>query len=276
MKEIKIDKIKIGGDNPIILIAGPCVIESEVSALEHAETIKKTADETGIPFIYKSSYDKANRTSINSFRGPGIKKGLKILKKIRETFKIPLLSDVHTQEEVKEAKEVLDIIQIPAFLSRQTELLLEAGRSGRPVNIKKGQFLSPWDMEEVLNKVKSTGNDNILLTERGTSFGYNNLVTDFRSLLIMKGYGYPVIYDASHSVQLPGGKKSSSGGNREFIKPLALAACSVGCNGIFIEVHRNPDEALSDGPNMLPLGELTNFLKTLKEIDNLIHGFKKS
>ena len=228
-----------------------------------------------MPFIFKSSYDKANRTSLDSFRGPGIKKGLKILQKVKETLKIPVLSDVHTCQEIKEAESILDIIQIPAFLSRQTELLLEAGRTGKAVNIKKGQFLAPWDMAEVVGKVRSTGNENILLTERGTSFGYNNLVSDFRSLVIMKKLGCPVIYDASHSVQLPGGKGSASGGKSEFIKPLALAACSVGCDGIFIEVHQNPEEALSDGPNMLPLNALSDFLEKIREIDSLIHGYKK-
>ena len=276
MEEIVIDKIKIGGENPIVLIAGPCVIESESSALEHAKAIKKIAEKVGIPLIYKSSYDKANRTSGVSFRGPGLKEGLKILKKVKEEFEVPLLSDVHNREEIKEVKEVLDIIQIPAFLSRQTDLLIEAGRTGKPINVKKAQFLAPWDMQQVIKKLESTGNKNILLTERGVSFGYNNLVSDFRSLVIMKDFGYPVIYDASHSVQLPGGKGSASGGERQFIKPLALAATSVGCNGIFIEVHKNPDDALCDGPNMIPLAELSELLKTLKEIDGLIHGYKKS
>ena len=276
MKEIIIDKVKIGGGNQVVLIAGPCVIETESSALEHAAAIKEIADRTGIPFIYKSSYDKANRTSLNSFRGPGIRKGLSILRKVKETLAIPVLSDVHTCQEIKEAASVLDIIQIPAFLSRQTELLLEAGRTGKAINIKKGQFLAPWDMAEVVNKVRSTGNENILLTERGTSFGYNNLVSDFRSLVIMRKLGYPVIYDASHSVQLPGRKGSASGGESEFIKPLVLAACSVGCDGIFIEVHRNPEEALSDGPSTLPLEELPDLLKKIKEIGSLIHGYKKS
>ncbi len=276
MKELRVGEIKIGAGNPIVLIAGPCVIEGESSALEHAAAIKQIAARAGVPFIYKSSYDKANRTSLDSFRGPGIRKGLKILQKVKETLVIPVLSDVHTCQEIKEAASVLDIIQIPAFLSRQTELLLEAGRTGKAVNIKKGQFLAPWDMAEVVNKVMSTGNEKILLTERGTSFGYNNLVSDFRSLVIMKKLGYPVIYDASHSVQLPGRKGSASGGESEFIKPLALAACSVGCDGIFIEVHQNPEEALSDGYNMLPLAELSNLLKTIKEIGSLIYGYKKS
>ena len=276
MREIIIGKVKIGGNNPVVLIAGPCVIEGESSALEHAVAIKEIAARAGVPFIYKSSYDKANRTSLDSFRGPGIRKGLKILQKVKETLAIPVLSDVHTCQEIKEAASVLDIIQIPAFLSRQTDLLLEAGRTGKAVNIKKGQFLAPWDMAEVVNKVRSTGNENVLLTERGASFGYNNLVSDFRSLVIMKKLGFPVIYDASHSVQLPGGKGSASGGESEFIKPLALAACSVGCDGIFIEVHQNPGEALSDGYNMLPLAELSGLLEIIKEIGSLIHGYKKS
>jgi len=276
MREIVIEKIKIGGKNPIFLIAGPCVIENESSALEHAESIKKIALQAGIPLIYKSSYDKANRTSGVSFRGPGFKEGLRILKKVKEEFEVPVLSDVHTQAEIKEAEAVLDILQIPAFLCRQTDLLIEAGKSGKPVNIKKGQFLAPWDMQEVIKKLESTGNKNILLTERGTSFGYNNLVSDFRSLIIMKKFGYPVIYDASHSVQLPGGKGSASGGERQFIKPLALAATSVGCDGIFIEIHKNPDKAPCDGPSMLCLKELSELLKILKEIDDLVHGYKKS
>ncbi len=276
MKEVIVDKIKIGGDNPLVLIAGPCVIEGEMDSLKHAEAIVKITRKIGVPYIYKSSYDKANRLSINSFRGPGLKKGLKILKKVKDKFKIPVLSDVHNLEEIKEAKEVLDIIQIPAFLCRQTDILLEAARTGKPVNIKKGQFLAPWDMEYLIKKVESTGNKNIILTERGTTFGYNNLVSDFRSLIIMKNFGYPVIYDASHSVQLPGGKGSTSGGNREFIKSFALAASSVGCNGLFIEVHKNPDRALCDGPNMLALSELSGLLEKAKEINNLVHDYKKS
>lgn len=276
MKEVIVDKIKIGGDNPLVLIAGPCVIEGEMDSLKHAEAIVKITRKIGVPYIYKSSYDKANRLSVNSFRGPGLKKGLKILKKVKDKFKIPVLSDVHNLEEIKEAKEVLDIIQIPAFLCRQTDILLEAARTGKPVNIKKGQFLAPWDMEYLIKKVESTGNKNIILTERGTTFGYNNLVSDFRSLIIMKNFGYPVIYDASHSVQLPGGKGSTSGGNREFIKSFALAASSVGCNGLFIEVHKNPDRALCDGPNMLALSELSGLLEKAKEINNLVHDYKKS
>lgn len=276
MKEVIVDKIKIGGDNPLVLIAGPCVIEGEMDSLKHAEAIIKITRKIGVPYIYKSSYDKANRLSVNSFRGPGLKKGLKILKKVKDKFKIPVLSDVHNLEEIKEAKEILDIIQIPAFLCRQTDILLEAARTGKPVNIKKGQFLAPWDMEHLIKKVESTGNKNIILTERGTTFGYNNLVSDFRSLIIMRDFGYPVIYDASHSVQLPGGKGSTTGGNREFIKSFALAASSVGCNGLFIEVHKNPDRALCDGPNMLALSELSGLLEKVKEINNLVHDYKKS
>ncbi len=276
MKEVIVDSVKIGAGNPLVLIAGPCVIENETSALEHARLIKKVAGKAGIPLIYKSSYDKANRTSIDSFRGPGLKKGLKILKRVKEELKIPVLSDIHTQGEIKEAEKVLDVIQIPALLCRQTDLLLAAGRTGKPINIKKGQFLSPEDMEPIIKKIASTGNENILLTERGSCFGYRNLISDFRSLVIMGKFSYPVIYDATHSVQLPGGKGSVSGGKREFIKPLALAASAVGCDGIFIEVHQHPEEALCDGPNSLPLAELLELIQTIKEIDRITHGYKKS
>jgi len=248
MKEVIVDSVKIGAGNPLVLIAGPCVIENETSALEHARLIKKVAGKAGIPLIYKSSYDKANRTSIDSFRGPGLKKGLKILKRVKEELKIPVLSDIHTQGEIKEAEKVLDVIQIPALLCRQTDLLLAAGRTGKPINIKKGQFLSPEDMEPIIKKIASTGNENILLTERGSCFGYRNLISDFRSLVIMGKFSYPVIYDATH----------------------------VGCDGIFIEVHQHPEEALCDGPNSLPLAELLELIQTIKEIDRITHGYKKS
>lgn len=266
-KEIKIGNVKIGGSNPLVLIAGPCVIESERSAVKHARALKEITRRLGVPFIFKSSYDKANRTSINSFRGPGLKKGLKILQKIKDSLGLPILSDVHCKEEMKEAALVLDVIQIPAFLSRQTDLVLAAAGTGKAVNIKKGQFLAPWDMRHIVKKIESGGNKKIILTERGVSFGYNNLVSDFRSVLIMKELGYPIVYDATHSVQMPGGLGDKSGGERKFIPYLSSAAVACGVNGIFVEVHENPDRALSDGPNMLVLGELEKMLMKLKRIE---------
>ncbi|MCM8790927.1 MAG: 3-deoxy-8-phosphooctulonate synthase [Candidatus Omnitrophica bacterium] len=269
-REVVIGEVKIGGKNPLVLIAGPCVIESESSALRHAKELKNTARKVGIPFIYKSSYDKANRTSLKSYRGPGLKKGLAILKKVKEEFKVPVLSDVHCREEVKEAAKVLDIIQIPAFLSRQTDLIIAAAETGRAVNIKKGQFLAPWDMRHVVNKIESTGNRKILLTERGVSFGYNTLVSDFRSLLIMKELGYPVVYDATHSVQSPGGQGERSGGERQFIPYLAMASVSCGVDAVFMEVHEDPDSSPSDGPNMIRLDSLEDLLIKLKKIERVV------
>lgn len=268
-KTVRVKDVKIGGKNPIVLIAGPCVIESEKSAIKHARAIKEIVDKVGIPFIFKSSYDKANRSSIRSFRGPGLKKGLAILKKVKNSLKIPVLSDIHSIEEIKEAKGVLDVIQIPAFLSRQTDLILAAAKTKKPINIKKGQFLSPWDIKNVIEKIEHSGNRNIIITERGTSFGYNMLVSDFRSILIMKKFGYPVCFDASHSVQLPGGLGTKSGGQKEFIKPLASSAVICGADAIFVEVHENPKRALSDGPNMLKLSALERFLKRIKELEKV-------
>lgn len=265
-KEIKCGSVNIGGDNPLAFIAGPCVIESEASALKHAKMLKFIAKKLGIPLVYKSSYDKANRTSIKSFRGPGLKKGLAILKKVKEEFGLPILSDIHCAKDVPEAAKVLDIIQIPAFLSRQTDLILAAADSGKVINIKKGQFLAPWDMGQVIKKIESRGNYNVLLTERGVSFGYNNLVSDFRSLLIMREYGYPVIFDATHSVQMPGGLGDKSGGERKFIPYLAMAAVTCGADAIFAEVHENPDKAPSDGPNMIRLDNLEAMLVRLKAV----------
>jgi len=267
VKEIKVGTVKIGGNNPLVLIAGPCVIESEASTMKHARMLKFIARTLDIPLIFKSSYDKANRTSIKSFRGPGLKKGLAILKKVKEEFGLPILSDVHCVMDVKEASKVLDVIQIPAFLSRQTDLMLAAAKTGKAVNIKKGQFLAPWDMGHAIKKIESAGNYNILLTERGVSFGYNNLVNDFRSILIMREFGYPVIFDATHSVQMPGGLGDKSGGERKLIPPLAMAAGACGADAIFAEVHENPDKALSDGPNMLGLDELESMLVKLKKIE---------
>ncbi len=270
IKPIKIEDIQIGNNLPFVLIAGPCVIETKDVTLDIASFLKKLTTKVGIPFIFKASYDKANRTSIGSFRGLGLRKGLDILKEIKEKLNIPILSDVHSAEEIPLAAQVLDILQIPAFLCRQTDILLAAGESGKVVNIKKGQFLAPWDMKHVVKKIESTGNKKILLTERGVSFGYNNLVSDFRSLPIMRGLGYPVIFDATHSVQQPGGLGHASGGNSEFIPLLARCAVAAGCDGIFMEVHSNPQKALSDGPNMLALNQLEKLLVELKKIDQII------
>jgi 2-dehydro-3-deoxyphosphooctonate aldolase (KDO 8-P synthase) len=260
----------VGGGEPFVLIAGPCVIESEKLARKVAASLKELTTELGIPLIFKSSYDKANRTSVRSFRGPGIDKGLKILKGIREEFDIPVLSDVHRFEEIVKASEVLDVAQIPAFLCRQTDFVLELARHARVVNIKKGQFLAPWDVENVVQKVQSTGNRNILITERGASFGYNNLVSDMRSIPILRQLGYPVVFDATHSVQLPGGAGKSSGGERAMAVYLARAAVAVGIDALFMEVHPDPDRARCDGPNTLALDSLPALLATLKGIDRLV------
>lgn len=269
-KEVKIGNIKVGANFPFFIIAGPCVIESEKATLTHAGNIKEITDKAGVACIFKSSYDKANRTSLYSYRGPGIKKGLKILSMVKKKFNLPILSDVHTQEEVKLACEVLDVMQIPALLSRQTDLIVQAARTKKPINVKKGQFLSPFDMKNVIEKITSCGNHNILLTERGNIFGYNNLVSDMRSIPIMKKFGYPVIFDASHSVQLPSGLGNKSSGQRFFIPHLAKAAVAAGCDGIFIEVHVNPDKALCDGPNTLKLNKLKKLLIQLKEINEIV------
>jgi 2-dehydro-3-deoxyphosphooctonate aldolase (KDO 8-P synthase) len=266
MKTVVAGDISIGDGNSIPLIAGPCVIESEAHVLRHAEKLKRLTQQTGVPFIFKSSYDKANRLSAKSYRGPGIKEGLKILKKVKKEFEVPILSDVHCQEEVKPSAEVLDIIQIPAFLCRQTDLVLSAAKTGRVINIKKGQFMAPWDMKNIVQKIESVGCQKILLTERGFSFGYNNLVSDMRSIVIMREFGYPVIFDATHSVQLPGGAGVSSGGQRQFVLPLARAAVAIGCDGLFLEVHENPDQAPSDGPNMVDFSMLEELLIQVKAI----------
>jgi 2-dehydro-3-deoxyphosphooctonate aldolase (KDO 8-P synthase) len=267
---VSIGNVKVGGPNPLILIAGPCVIESESSVIRHARLLKEIARSAGISLIFKASYDKANRTSVNSYRGPGLVKGLKILKKIKKELRIPILSDVHCREDVREAAKVLDIIQIPAFLSRQTDLILEAARTGKAVNIKKGQFLAPWDMKNVIKKIESTGNKNIILTERGVSFGYNCLVSDFRSVMIMKEFGYPVIYDATHSVQVPAGMGESSGGDRTYIPALSMAAVACGADGLFMEVHENPDKAMSDGPNMVKMKDLPYMLAGIKDVEKAV------
>lgn len=273
-REVKIGNAAVGSKNPLVIIAGPCVIETEKSTIDAAKKLKKISEKLKIPLIFKSSYDKANRTSISSPRGPGIEKGLKILEKVKKETGMPVLSDIHSPEEVAYAAEVLDVFQIPAFLCRQTDLIVAASKTGKPVNIKKGQFLAPWEVKNIIEKFTSTGNHNLLITERGTSFGYNNLVVDMRSILIMQEFGYPVIFDATHSVQLPGGQGSASGGQREFVAPLSKAAVAVGCNGLFLEVHQDPDKALCDGPNMLRLDDLEKLLTTLKNIDELLNQNK--
>jgi 2-dehydro-3-deoxyphosphooctonate aldolase (KDO 8-P synthase) len=269
-REISIDSVKIGADRPLVLIAGPCVIESEETTLRHAERLLTICNGLSMPLIFKASYDKANRTSIGSFRGPGMKEGLRILAKVKESLGLPVLSDIHSIEQITPAAEVLDVLQIPAFLCRQTDLLIAAAKCGRVINVKKGQFLAPWDMKNVAGKLAASGNENIILTERGVSFGYNNLVVDMRSFPIMRASGYPVVFDATHSVQLPGGQGESSGGQREFVEYLSRAAVAAGIDGIFMEVHEDPDKALCDGPNSIPLSELALLLKKLRAIDALV------
>ncbi len=269
-REITIGSFKIGAGRPLVLIAGPCVIESEAATLRHAERLMAICNGLSIPLVFKASYDKANRTSIGGFRGPGLREGLKILAKVKESLGLAVLSDIHSIEQVTPAAEVLDVLQIPAFLCRQTDLLIAAARSGRVINVKKGQFLAPWDMQNVAGKLAASGNENIILTERGASFGYNNLVVDMRSFPVMRASGYPVVFDATHSVQLPGGQGDSSGGQREFVEYLSRAAVATGIDGIFLEVHEDPDKALCDGPNSIPLDELPSLLRNLKAIDALV------
>ena len=268
-KLIKIGDVEVGAGRPLAIIAGPCVIESRDSALEHAARLKEAADRVGVPFIFKSSYDKANRSSVTSYRGPGLAKGLEILAEVKDNVGVAILSDVHEKEQVGPAKEVIDILQIPAFLCRQTDFVIAVAESGKVVNVKKGQFLAPWDMANIAQKILSTGNDQILLTERGVSFGYNNLVSDMRSLVVMRELGYPVVFDATHSLQLPGGLGHASGGERKFIAHLARAGVAVGVDALFMEVHEDPDRALSDGPNSLPLAEFEALLRVVKEIDGI-------
>jgi 2-dehydro-3-deoxyphosphooctonate aldolase (KDO 8-P synthase) len=268
-KTVGIGNITIGR-KPFVFIGGPCVIESRDIVLKIAERLKEITASLNIPFIFKSSYDKANRTSVSSFRGLGIEEGLKILSEVKEQFTVPVLTDVHTEEEAVVAAEVVDIVQVPALLSRQTNLLLACGRTGKAVNIKKGQFLSPYDMKHAIAKVESTGNTKIIITERGTSFGYNMLVNDFRSIPIMKSFGYPIIFDATHSVQKPGALSGYSGGEPEFVFPLARAAVAVGVDGVFMEVHINPADALCDGENSIALDDLPGCLKTLQNIEGVL------
>jgi 2-dehydro-3-deoxyphosphooctonate aldolase (KDO 8-P synthase) len=270
LKEIQIGKWKVGETTPLLVIAGPCVIEDKSTTIAIARELQEIQKRLNIPLVFKASYDKANRTSIRNYRGPGLEAGLDLLDFIRTRFELPVLSDVHQVSEIGKAAQVLDIIQIPALLCRQTDLLTAAGETGLPVNIKKGQFLSPWDMRFAAEKILETGNDRVLLTERGTSFGYKNLVVDMRSLPILSGFGYPVIFDATHSVQLPGGGQGQSGGDREFIPYLARAAVAAGVQGIFFEVHPNPEKALCDGANSWPLDQLEDLLKSLIEIHELV------
>jgi len=269
-KPIKIGNLTVGQGFPLVLISGPCVIEDYETTREIAAHLKEAADRLEMPFIFKASFDKANRTSVTAFRGPGLTEGLRVLEEIKKEFGIPILSDVHRICEIPAAARVLDIIQIPAFLCRQTDFIVEVAKSGKPVNIKKGQFLAPWDMANVVEKITSAGNRRILITERGTMFGYNNLVVDFRGFMIMRQTGYPVIFDATHSVQLPGGAGKSSGGQRDFAPMLARAAVAAGVDGVFMEVHTNPEQALCDGPNSLKLDTIYNLLSRLKTIHHTI------
>ncbi len=274
--ELSIGSLRVGAEKPLFLIAGPCVIESEAHARMIAERVAKIATDAGVPYVFKASYDKANRSSVNSFRGPGLREGLRILAKIKSDLKLPILTDIHEAAHAAPAAEVADILQIPAFLARQTDLLVAAGKTGRGVNVKKPQFVSPADMKNVVEKIASTGNNNIILTERGSSFGYQNLVVDFRGIPQMKKLGYPVVFDATHSVQLPGGQGYASGGQPEFIEPLARAGVAAGVDGIFIETHDNPAKALSDGANALPLDQLAGLLSRLKQISALVRGWDKA
>jgi 2-dehydro-3-deoxyphosphooctonate aldolase (KDO 8-P synthase) len=272
MHPVTIGSITIGAGHPLALIGGPCAIEGESFMLDVASRLRDITAKAAVPFIFKSSYDKANRTSIHSYRGPGLQKGLEILRKIKDAVGVPVLSDVHAVEEVNPAAEVLDVLQIPAFLCRQTDLIVAAARTGKPVNVKKGQFLAPWDTQNIVEKVRSVGNDQVLLTERGASFGYNNLVVDMRSLVVMRSFDVPVVFDATHSVQLPGGAGTASSGQREFVPHLARAAVATGCDALFMEIHPDPDHAPSDGPNMLRLEDLSALLAQIAQIDSIVRG----
>lgn len=275
-RELSLDSLRLGGSNPLFLIAGPCVIESESHARAMAERVAKIAADAGVPYIFKASYDKANRSSIKAFRGPGLAEGLRILAKIKSDLHLPILTDIHEASQAAAAAEVADILQIPAFLARQTDLLLAAAKTGRIINIKKAQFLSPWDMGNVAEKVASCGNHNIILTERGASFGYNNLVVDMRAFPVLQKFGYPVVYDVTHSVQLPGGQGHASGGQPEFIETLARAGVATGVDGLFLETHDNPAAALSDGPNALPLAQLPQILSHIKELSTLVRHWSRA
>ena len=270
VREVKITDTITVGNSEIFLIAGPCVIESEDLVMEVAGKMKEITDKLGIKYVFKASFDKANRTSINSFRGPGLEKGLEILSRVKSKYNLPIATDIHEPWQCKEASKVIDILQIPAFLCRQTDLLIAAAETGKAVNIKKGQFLAPWDMKNVIKKFEEVGNPNIMLCERGTTFGYNNLVVDMRALLEMRKLGYPIVFDATHSVQIPGGQGETTGGNREYVYPLMRSAAAIGIDGIFAEVHPDPDNAMSDGPNMLRLDKIEDVLKSVKKFDDIV------
>ncbi|MDN3505946.1 MAG: 3-deoxy-8-phosphooctulonate synthase [Simkaniaceae bacterium] len=270
MNEFDVGNFTLGENQPLALICGPCVIESEDKTLFSAQFLKNLCEKLGIPLIFKSSYDKANRSSVHSYRGPGIDQGLFILERVKKEFDVPVVTDVHSPMEALSAAQVCDVLQIPAFLSRQTDLIVAAGQTGRVVKVKKGQFMAPWDMKPVVEKIESTGNKKIILTDRGTSFGYNNLVSDMRAIPIMHSLGYPVCYDATHSVQLPGGRGSSSGGQREFVETLAKSAIAAGANCLFLEAHQNPSEAMSDKESQIPFDELEKLLKTLLRISRAV------
>jgi 2-dehydro-3-deoxyphosphooctonate aldolase (KDO 8-P synthase) len=272
MHPVSVGSITIGSGHPLVLIGGPCATEGEAFMLDVAARLRDITAKAGVPFIFKSSYDKANRTSIRSYRGPGLSEGLEILQKIKDVVGVPVLSDVHAVEEVEPAAAVLDVLQIPAFLCRQTDLVVAAAQTGKPVNVKKGQFLAPWDTKNIVEKVRSAGNDQVLLTERGASFGYNYLVSDMRSLVVMRSFDVPVVFDATHSVQLPGGAGTASGGQREFVPHLARAAVATGCDALFMEIHPDPDHAPSDGPNMLRLDDLPALLAQVTQIDRIVRG----
>ena len=274
MKEVRIGEIRIGKGNPLVLIAGPCVIENEEITFTTAQKLKEVCDRLGISLIFKSSFDKANRTSGSSFRGPGIDQGLKILSEVKKRFSIPVISDIHAVDEVRPASEVLDALQIPAFLCRQTDLILSSSRTGKPVNVKKGQFLAPWDVKHIIEKFTSTGNQNLLFTERGTSFGYNNLIVDFRGFSVIRSFGYPMLFDVTHSLQLPGGEGRSSGGQREYAPSLARAAVATGVDGLFIEVHPDPMKALSDASTMIPLNEIEGLLQQTKTLHDTVRKWE--
>ena len=271
-KEVKIDTISMGGNHPFVFIGGPCVIEDEAMVLSLARAIKEITASLAIPFIFKTSYDKANRSALTSYRGPGLKKGLAVIEKVKSDLHIPVVTDVHRFEEIEPAARVVDMLQVPAFLSRQTDFIIKVAEAGKAVNIKKGQFMSPHEVKNLIAKATSTGNHHVLVTERGFSFGYNNLVVDMRGLPIMRSFGYPVVFDASHSVQLPGGLGTASGGERRFVECLARAAAAAGIDGLFMEVHGDPDRARCDGPNMLGVDSLAPLLRQVQAIDALVRG----
>ena len=269
-KSVAVGPLQFGNELPLVLLAGPCVIEGEAFTLKTAESIAAIAGRCGVPLVFKSSFDKANRTSKDGFRGPGLDEGLRILQRVKDELGLPVVTDVHEMHQVAAVAEVADILQTPAFLCRQTDFIEAVARTGKPVNIKKGQFLAPWDMKHVLEKAQATGNENIMLCERGASFGYNNLVSDMRSLLVMREFGAPLVYDATHSVQQPGGLGGATGGNREFVPGLSRAAVATGVAALFMEVHPEPDKAMSDGPNSLALADLEALLTTLKRLDEVV------